>query len=142
MALTCWSMALTCWSMALTCWNVASTCWIVETSGAVLLYLGDISQIRDFRVSIRSKFYCSNDVIVGHISLPHHRVISLESFESICVVNSETGFIQRYRGIFFILKFLNSVLIQVNYRPHSSSFRFKQCIHVQYSNALQFLNIT
>ena len=29
--------------------------------------------IRDFRVNIRSEFYCSNDVIVGHISLPHNK---------------------------------------------------------------------
>ena len=38
------------WNVASTCWNVASTCWVVETSGAVL-YLGDISKIRDFRVT-------------------------------------------------------------------------------------------
>ena len=47
--------------------------------------------IRDFRV--RSEFYCSNDVIVGNISLPHYRetvkvdvcfMSSLDSFESRC----------------------------------------------------------
>ena len=30
-------------------------------------------QYGTFELRIRSEFYCSNDVIVGHISLPHYR---------------------------------------------------------------------
>ena len=31
------------------------------------------SEYGTFDLRIRSEFYCSNDVIVGHISLPHYR---------------------------------------------------------------------
>ena len=54
-------------------------------------------QYGTFELRIRSEFYCSNDLIVGHISLPHYRetvkvtvyfMSSLDSFKSRCERNS------------------------------------------------------
>ena len=38
------------------------------------------SQYGTFELRIRSEFYCSNDVIVGHVSLPHYREIVKSMF--------------------------------------------------------------
>ena len=44
-----------------------------------------MSQHGTFELRIRSEFYCSNDVIVGHISLPHYRE-TVKSKYILCLV--------------------------------------------------------
>ena len=36
-------------------------------------FYSTVRQYGTFELRIRSEFYCSNDVIVGHISLPHYK---------------------------------------------------------------------
>ena len=45
---------------------------------------GGKKQYGTFELRIRSEFYCSNDVIVGHISLPHYREI-VKSMYILCL---------------------------------------------------------
>ena len=45
------------------------------TNCVVLWALTRLLQYRTFELRIRSEFYSSNEVIVGHISLPHYREI-------------------------------------------------------------------
>ena len=56
------------------------------TTCVVLWALTRLLQYRTFELRIRSEFYSSNEVIVGHISLPHYRE-TVKSMYILCLLS-------------------------------------------------------